>query len=217
MKALYIFVIAVLVSTQIVAQQDYPRNQTGNNSTAIQATLSDFEAIRNGNTINIFWTALNESNMSSHIIEKSANGSSFSTFGTLIAQNSATPYKYNFVDAAPVEGVNYYRLRTTDKRGMVTLSKILEVDNGYRKTDVRVISNPVKGGVMNLQLNNISSGRYYITLYSNGGQQIFARTMNLSDGSSNETIYLPRNLASGSYFLQVNNGQTRINKHVLLQ
>jgi hypothetical protein len=216
MKTVYLLVIAVLVSTQVISQE-YPQNQTGNNTTAVQATLADFEAVRNGNNINIFWTALNESNMSNHVIEKSANGSSFSTFGTLVAQNSATPFKYNFVDATPVEGINYYRLRTTDKRGMVTVSKILEVDNGYRKTDVSVISNPVNGGVMNLRFNNISGGRYYITLYSNGGQQIFARTMTLSDGSSNETINLPANLSGGSYFLQVNNGQTRINKQVLLQ
>jgi hypothetical protein len=137
--------------------------------------------------------------------------------GALVAQNSASPLKYSFIDAAPIEGVNYYRLRTTDKRGVVTYSKILEVDNGFRKTEVRVISNPVRGGVMNLQINNINSGKYYIALYSNGGQQVFAQSMNLTSGSSTETINLPQSLASGSYFLQVNNGQTRINKQVLLQ
>ncbi|HEX8460006.1 MAG TPA: T9SS type A sorting domain-containing protein [Segetibacter sp.] len=216
MKAVYTFTLAVFISVSAFAQE-YPTNQTGNNTTAVQAKLSDFEAFRNANTINIFWTALAESNMASHVVERSANGSSFSNMGTLVAQNSASPLKYSFIDAAPIEGVNYYRLRTTDKRGVVTYSKILEVDNGFRKTEVRVISNPVRGGVMNLQINNINSGKYYIALYSNGGQQVFAQSMNLTSGSSTETINLPQSLASGSYFLQVNNGQTRINKQVLLQ
>jgi hypothetical protein len=217
MKKLYILAAVVLVSTQGFAQQDYPRNQTGNNSTAIQSSLTNFEAVRNGNTVNVVWTALNESNMSNHVVERSANGSSFSTLGTLVAQNNATPLKYNFIDATPVEGINYYRLKTTDKRGQVVYSKILEVNNGFRKTDVRVISNPVRGGVMNLQLENIQSGKYFITLYSNGGQKVFARSIDFTDGSSTETINLPRNLSSGSYFLQVNDGLTRVNKQVLLQ
>jgi len=217
MKTIYTFITAVFVTAHAFAQLEYPQNQTGNNSTAIQVTLSDFEAIRNANTINLNWKALNESNISSHVIEKSANGSSFSTLGTLTAQNSAAPYKYNYVDATPAEGVNYYRLRTTDKRGLVTYSKILEVDNGFRKTEVKVMSNPVQGGVLNLQLNNINSGKYAITLYSNGGQQVFARSMDFTEGSSTETINLPRNLAAGSYFLQVNNGDTRVNKQILLQ
>jgi hypothetical protein len=161
--------------------------------------------------------ALSESNMSNHVIEKSANGSTFSSLGTIVAQNSATPYKYSFADATPVEGINYYRLRTTDKRGMVTFSRILEVDNGFRKSEVRVISNPVQGGVLNLQLNNISSGKYFIALYNNGGQQVLAQSMIFSEGTSTETINLPRNLANGSYFLQINNGLTRVNKQVLLQ
>src|SRR4030095_2246614 len=110
-----------------------------------------------------------------------------------------------------------YRLRSIDKRGNSTFSNILRVNSGFRRSDMVVIPNPVKNGVLNLQLSNFNNGKYNISLYSNAGQKVFARSMNFSDGSSTETINLPTNISRGTYFLQVTDGQNRINKQVLLQ
>lgn len=180
-------------------------------------SLSDFQALRKGNAIQIAWTASNENNVLRHEIQKSTNGSSFNNIGTLVAQNNVTPFRYTFLDATPTEGMNYYRLHTIDKQGNETFSNILNVNNGIGKTDIRVLANPMQGGVLNLQMTNINSGKYAISLFSNSGQRVFARSLDLSEGSTNQTINLPRGLGHGIYFLQVADGEMRINKQVVLQ
>lgn len=185
----------------------------GQNNTS----LANFEALQKVNGVQLSWTALNETDISNHEIQKSANGSSFTNIGTVTAQNDGAPYSYNFVDATPVEGNNYYRLRSVDKQGNATFSHIIRVDNSFRRRDVVVLPNPVQGGVMNLQLSNINGGKYIISLYSNAGQKVFARSLDLSDGSTTATINLPQNLSKGIYFLQFTDGQMRINKQVLVQ
>ncbi|MCW3109974.1 MAG: hypothetical protein JWQ09_4480, partial [Segetibacter sp.] len=66
-------------------------------------------------------------------------------------------------------------------------------------------------------LSNINSGKYAISLYSNAGQKVFARSLDLTDGSLTETINLPQNVGKGLYFLQLTNGEMRINKQVIIQ
>ena len=185
-------------------------------SKAQSTSLANFQAQQRGNAVQLSWTALFESDMTSHEIQKSTNGSSFINIGTLVAQNNAAPFRYTFLDATPTEGNNYYRLRTLDKQGNESFSNILSVNNSVGKTDVRVLPNPAQSGVLNLQLSNINNGKYAISLYSNAGQKVFARSLDLSSGSTTETINLPRNIGHGVYVLQVTDGEMRINKQVIL-
>ncbi|MCW3081564.1 T9SS type A sorting domain-containing protein [Segetibacter sp.] len=207
----------LLVASLIFSTVSFPFESIGQNTTT-KNSLTNFEALHKGSAIQLSWTALYETDLTSHEIQKSANGSSFTNIGTLVAQNNAGSYRYTFLDASPVEGLNYYRLRTLDKRGYETFSNIIEVDRGFGRTNVMVLPNPVRGGVLNLQLSNINSGKYAISLYSNSGQKVFAPSLDLSNGSLTQTINLPQNLGRGIYFLQFSNGgDTRINKQVLLQ
>ncbi|MCW3111609.1 MAG: type sorting protein [Segetibacter sp.] len=211
MKNTFLLTASVILTLLASSTDGFAQNATSNSA------VSSFEALQKGKSVQISWTALYEANVNTHEIQKSINGSSFNTIGTLIAQNNAAPYRYNFLDATPTEGNNYYRLRTIDKQGKETLSNILMVNNGFGRTDIRILPNPVQGGVLNLQLQNINSGKYAIALYSSGGQKVFARSLDLSDGSLTETINLPQNLTHGIYVLQFTNAETRINKQLLIQ
>ena len=206
-------VFAALLSTVHVFPQARPNINAANSISA----LANFEASRKGNLVQLSWVALHESEVVSHEIQKSANGTSFRNIGTLRAQNDQNSYAYRFVDATPVQGDNYYRLRTVDKNGNATLSDILKVDDGLGRTDLRVLGNPVRGGVLNLQLSNITSGKYFVSLYNSTGEKVFAHSLNMSDGSMTQTINLPRALGNGTYFLELCNGDLKINREVMLQ
>jgi hypothetical protein len=210
MKNTFLLVAAVIFSTVIYDKSEAQANHS-------QTSLADFQALQKGNAVQLSWTALFENNLSSHEIQKSTNGSSFASVGTVVAQNNATPFRYTFIDATPAEGNNYYRLRSLDKQGNETFSNILRVNNGFGRTEIRVLANPAQSGVLNLQMSNINSGKYAISLYSNSGQKVFARSLDLTNGSTTQTINLPQNLGRGMYFLQVTDGEMRINKEVLLQ
>lgn len=184
---------------------------------AAKGTLENFKSLQKGNTVQLSWTTQYENNIARHEIQKSTNRFSFTNIGNLTAQNNAAPYRYTFLDATPVSANNYYRLRTVDKFGNESFSNILRVNNGVGRTDIRVLPNPVQQGVLNVQLTNINSGKYAISLYSNAGHKVFARSLDLSFGSLTKTINLPQNLDHGVYFLQITNGDMRINKQVVLQ
>lgn len=215
MKTLYTFLIFFIINTAFGQNQS---TATNNNHIVTSASLSDFRALPKGRAVELLWVANYENNIASHQIERSDNGSNFRAIGTVIAQNVGTPFKYQYLDGTPVEGRNYYRLRTTDKNGVITYSDVLQVDNSFRRSNIMVLPNPVRNGVMNLQLTNFNSGRYNINLYSNAGQVVFAQTLTLSEGTSTQTILLPRTLGRGSYFLLVSNGNTtRLNRQILVQ
>jgi hypothetical protein len=217
MKTLYASLLSVFFMVTTFTQSSNAQVTATSNSTAIGVTLANFQALQNANAVHLAWSAMGESNMSSHEVQKSANGSAFTAIGNIPAQNNGTSFRYTYIDATPVDGNNYYRLRSVDKRGNITFSNILRVNSGFRQNELVVLPNPVTSGVLNLQLANFNSGRYNISLYSNAGQKVFARSMNFSEGSSTETINLPTNLSRGMYFLQVTDGSNRINKQVMLQ
>jgi len=152
-----------------------------------------------------------------HEIQRSTNGSSFTSIGPINAQNSSVAYKYNFLDATPVKGNNYYRLRSISLTGDVTYRNILRLYMGAGKTDMTIISNPVKSGLVNLQLSNMTKGKYAINVFNNVGQQVASKSLYLADGSSTELINLPSNVARGIYFVQLTNGSVRFTKQILVQ
>jgi hypothetical protein len=212
MKNIILF-FATVLSTGYV----FPQVRQNVNTESSISALANFEANRKGNTVQLSWVALHERDVASHEIQKSANGSPFRNIGTLKAQNDVNSYAYSFIDATPVPGENYYRLRTVDKNGNATFSDILNVNDGLGRTNLRVLGNPVQGGVLNLQLANIASGKYFISLYNSTGEKVFAHSLNLSDGSLTETINLPRTLGNGTYYLEFCNGDLRINRQLMLQ
>jgi hypothetical protein len=179
--------------------------------------LANFKAAQRTNAIEVSWNALSESNMLLHEVQRSTNGSSFASIGTVNAQNSSVVYKYNFLDAAPLKGNNYYRLRSVSLSGEVSYSNILRLNMGAGKTDMTIISNPVRSGVVNLQLSNMTKGKYTLNVFNNVGQQLANKLLDLTDGSSTEHISLPSNAARGIYFVQLTNGSVRFTKQISVQ
>ena len=200
MKKIYIAIFALLFHTTVTAQ----------------ASLAEFRASARINAVEITWSALTESNMVRHDIERSTNGSSFTSIGTLPAQNIATSYKYTFLDGSPVEGNNYYRLRSTSRSGSVVFSDIAQINMSRDRSNVMVVPNPVSNGVVNLQLKNIDKGKYTVRLISSGGQPILNRSFDHPGGSSTENIDLPATISKGLYVIHVTNGVTRFNKQIMI-
>ena len=188
-----------------------------NYQSTLPVSLANFRASERTNAVNLNWTAFNESNMLRHDIEKSSNGAAFTVIGSVPAQNNSTTYKYDFLDATPIQGNNYYRLRSVSNTGDVTYSSILRVNLGATRTDLNIISNPVIGHNVHLQLTNFEQGKYAINVYNSGGQKVYSQPMELAGGSSTQMVSLPSNISRGNYFLQLTNGYTNVTKEIMVQ
>jgi len=91
------------------------------NSIVLPLRLISFTAkLANGKS-NLKWVSDNEINVSHFDVERSSDGNRFEKLTEITSKGGGI---YNMVDAAPLKGVNYYRLKMVDKDGKFAYSNI---------------------------------------------------------------------------------------------
>ena len=121
--------------------------------TALPLQLGDFTALLSGNNVLLNWNTLQEINTAFFTIQRSTDGLSFTTVGSIAAEgNTITGSNYSYTDynAAGLStktGKLFYRLQNIDKDGSSSYSNIVSVTPGSRNALFAVFPNPVKGMV----------------------------------------------------------------------
>ena len=129
--------------------------------------LTSFTAQKNGLLLDLKWQATEESNMHHYELERSFDGSSFSSIQNVNSRNQSNT-NYTATDIQPNKGVNYYRLKMIDNNGRITYSKIAAVHFSSGK-NVVLYPNPwVKGTELNI--TNLNGDLIMVDYYSPGGQ-----------------------------------------------
>jgi hypothetical protein len=163
--------------------------------------LLAFNGLLKNNQTLLTWQTQHEINTRYFDVERSSDGVNFSKL-TSVAAKASSNNNYDAIDASPVSGNNYYRLKMVDKDGKHTYSAVLLVKLSKEgkpsfvlypnpAKDVVVITNP--GTASPLQLN----------IYNQQGQVVMTRQ--LSAGSN--TVQL-KQLAKGVYIVQLISGDT---------
>ena len=100
--------------------------------------LVSFSAKQIGTSVSLQWTSLSEKDFRDYEVQKSKDGTFFSTIGTIkAAGNIENTEHYNFIDSVPMAGIIYYRLKMIDKdnsykySGLLSLNSNTEGDNAY--------------------------------------------------------------------------------------
>lgn len=112
--------------------------------------LLDFSARQNKNVIALNWKTASEENIIAYKIERSTNGITWETAGSVRANNSNTPSKqYQFTDHQPTKGKNYYRLASAETTGRTQYSPVLTINFAAQDITrgVSVFPNPFKDQV----------------------------------------------------------------------
>jgi len=175
-------------------------------SAVVPVTFTSVKAYRQAKDINVEWRVENEVNMKQYEVEKSINGTQFTTMSIKPASaNSGRSAIYFVTDANPVEGYNYYRVKSMDINSTIAYSPVVKVLMGSLRQDITISPNPVADGKIHLQLMNQPGGRYGIRLLNKPGQVILSKEINHAGGSSTELIKPDYNLAHGIYQLEVTN------------
>ena len=180
---------------------------------ALPVTLMSFSAAQAGKEIKIQWQTSSELNSAFFIVEKSPDGRSWQSIGKVnAAGQSATPVAYQFFDTNPQEGINYYRLKPTDKDGQFTYSPVAAVHfHAGAESAIIIYPNPVKYQFTVKIQGSQSAGRLHISMVNAQGQIIFDKP----GLSGNTQIFNIANIPGGTYFLVAdNNGQVTTTKIV---
>ena len=121
-------------------------NVTISSSRPLPVELTRFNAAAQAKGIALSWATATEKNNDRFEVQRSADGQSFQTIGTVKGQgNSSSLREYSFTDSRPFAGQSYYRLRQVDTDGSSAFSPVVTVQT---RTEVAVYPNPATNAVV---------------------------------------------------------------------
>lgn len=179
----------------------------------LPVTFDYFRATKAGNTANLTWKTISETNNSHFILERGSRPSSFSELARKTGAGTTTSASnYSFIDQNPLNGVNYYRLIQYDKNGTSTVLGEQALTFSLNKAQNSIYPNPAAKQVF-VKLAEVK-GDITIDLVALTGQNIFTKVYRVS---GNEEIAIDlANVPQGSYVLWINKGKNINDRKKLL-
>jgi Lamin Tail Domain/Secretion system C-terminal sorting domain len=180
-------------------------------SPALPIELTTFNAKSNNSTTKLLWQTASEKNNSHFAIERSNDGEAFSKMGEVKGNGtSLTTRDYQFTDATPYKGINYYRLRQVDFDGTENFSKVVSVSfDGKGQNKFKVYPTLVKD---NITVEIDEAAKSEISVRDLTGRVILVKNISNpatggTEGVSAQTLNLST-LSSGLYILSVRSNES---------
>ena len=182
---------------------------TFQSNATLPVSIVDFGAVYSNDKVNVKWTTTFEMNSDRFEVERSTDGLSFKSVGTIKSLgNSSIKHDYQFSDDVSKNVLNkndlYYRLKQIDLDGKVAYTKVLVVRVYRTKTlqSLSVTPNPVINDIkVNVQLNE---NAYIVLKIANAsGIEIMRKTSRGTNGLNSLTLEGTSRLQTGVYFLEV--------------
>ena len=171
---------------------------------ALPINSFNINAYKQNNNVIINWETFAESNIKTYTIEKSVNGTLFTKLSNVDARNGNTNNKYSFIDKTPVDGNNYYRIKTLQANDNMRYSNILVVNFKTQNASQFVVyPNPVQGNTIGLQLNNMEAGKYVARLFNAVGQEVYTNTITHNGFNESMNLQISKPLTFGVYHLKL--------------
>ena len=178
--------------------------------------LLEFYVKKNSGKNLLQWTTSTENNSDYFNIERSNNAQSFETIGRVKASGfSSSAVKYNFTDADPLKGINYYRLAMIDKDGRLEYSKIISISAEVNHNiDITYIDLSSATNRISLSVNSTKMQKADLSIIDISGRTIFISGLLLQKGSNTITKSIPA-LSKGIYYVKLFTADETIIKNVV--
>jgi hypothetical protein len=163
--------------------------------------LTRFTAVAAGTDALLNWETAQEVNNQRFVVERSLDGATFATIGTLGGKGTtALASTYRYLDAGAstrTAGALYYRLRQVDFGGKASFSAVQTVRLYHAEASVVVYPNPTTGSAT-LDLHSLPAGDYTVQVFETTGRLVHQATYQPGQ------LTLPLNgLATGTYFVKI--------------
>ena len=141
----------------------------GLSGTALPVELLRFDAQLSNNEVILEWSTASESNSDYFAVERRGNDTEFKVVAEIAASGNSTTHKqYSALDAQPLAGINYYRLKQVDLDGTFTYYPVKTVD--VKSTSgIRLFPNPVAD---KMEVNGDFSIAQAYTIISQNGAEV---------------------------------------------
>jgi len=169
--------------------------------------LNYLRGVKQGNTHLLNWKVTCAATPSATLsLERSADGTSFKPIYSITADalRCAQPFEYS--DAQPLAGTNYYRLKMIDANGKISYSNIITLINASQGFDIMHIApNPVTGNNFTLNISSAKATQMNIVISDLQGRVMKQASLSLIAGYNTSEINI-QSLAPGTYQLYGSNG-----------
>ena len=176
-------------------------------NTVLPVSLVSFNAKAETNTVVVNWATANEVNNTGFNVQRSTNGSTFTTIG-FVASKSAFTNNYTFTDAAVTAGTRYYyRLQQQDIDGKTSLSNTVTVLFDGKNSSIKISPNPFSN-IITAQYN-LTNTPITITVFDILGRKMY-------ENKASGTIKInTEQWSKGGYIIKINDGITINNYKVI--
>ena len=170
----------------------------------LTGTTTIVKAYQQNAAIAVEWKVSNQQNIQKYEVLKSTEGTIFNTVATQTATGvNGSDVNYNWVDANPATGDNYYRIRSTGTNGDIKYSAIVKVTMAKGNPAITVYPNPVTNRMVAVQFTDMMKGIYTLKLISSIGQVVSTQQVTHGGGNGTQSIRLDRGVANGTYKLEI--------------
>ncbi|MEM6343102.1 MAG: T9SS type A sorting domain-containing protein [Bacteroidota bacterium] len=155
--------------------------------------------------VQLDWFTGTETNNDYFSIERSADGKLFTEIGQVAASaDHKAVNAYAFVDADPLRGTIYYRIRQIDFDGTSSYSKIVLLQNKLRTDHLSAYPNPAED-LLTVSVSFVEAGRGQICLIDQQGRVLQAQYLSLQAGEESLIPLQVSHLPAGLYQLRLRN------------
>jgi len=180
--------------------------------------FGNVKAYQQGNGIKVDWSNLTESGVVNYTIERSANGQLFTPLGTVNpTANNSNRADYSYFDAAPLTGINFYRIQSLEVDGKKLFSTIVRVSTKAGQTDITIYPNPVSGNRVSFQATALPKGQYMVRVTNAAGQQVMSKSLLHTGGSVTEVLELPATIKTGMYNILLSGADIKLTKTFIIR
>jgi hypothetical protein len=167
----------------------------------IPVTIEYLHGNRNGNRHDLSWKISTIATPQVTItLQRGDNKRNFSDLYTITADAQRCMSPFNYTDASPLEGMNYYRLKITDLDGKVKYGTIIALLNKPSGFEIVGISpNPVTNSSNAvLTISSAQKDQLQVTIYDMSGRLVMSQSHSVIAGSNQISLDVSK-LAKGIY------------------
>jgi len=176
----------------------------------LPVNLLGFTGRYKGTSALLNWTAENEVKFRQYEVERSLNGTDFTTVGSVTPTGGpGLTRNYDLTDelSSVTGSAFYYRLKMIDLDGKFTYSQVVMIRrNGKAITGIVVNPNPVVGGNATLRMTAAESGMVEIRVIDFTGKIRMSQKTRIYEGNNSISINNLNDLQPGVYTMQLIDG-----------
>ena len=173
-----------------------------NPSYALPVSFNYLNGVKQGDKHLLSWSVTcNTTPRVTLILERNADNRNFSGLYSITADALSCNQPFDYTDAHPLAGINYYRLKIVDADGKITYSNTIALINGTKGFALMNIApNPVRGNSFKLNTTSATSTKMDVVISDMQGRIVRRQTVSLTAGFNNTDIIV-NSLAPGTYSL----------------